>query len=103
MLKYKNLITDKVKVNDIEDELQNKRKAGARAEVAPLVTLMSAFDGALQVNFVTAHAPLTFPLHKYKMKIQNTRIKNMKLNTNKSKITLSLHMLLLPFHCTNTK
>ena len=81
MLKYKNLNTDKVKVNDIEDELQNKRKAGARAEVAPLVTLMSAFDGALQVNFVTAHAPLTFPLHKYKMKIQNTRIQNMKLNT----------------------
>ena len=70
MLKYRNWITNKVKVNDIEDELQNKRKAGARAEVAPLVTLMSAFDGALQVNFVTAHAPLTFPLHKYKMKSQ---------------------------------
>ena len=70
-----------LQIYDIEDELQNKRKAGARAEVAPLVTLMSAFDGALQVNFVTAHAPLTFPLHKYKMKIPNTRIQNMKLNT----------------------
>ena len=65
-----------LQIYDIEDELQNKRKAGARAEVAPLVTLMSAFDGALQVNFVTAHAPLTFPLHKYKMQNEKSNYKN---------------------------
>ena len=40
MLNYKkNWITNKVQVNDIEDELQKKRKFGARAEVAPLLTL----------------------------------------------------------------